>query len=78
VCAAAPIDTDITAFEVPPNFITPEWQPMGYHGIYTNFTGRIISFFNTVDFALATGTIGPLPTNWEKNRALYKPSPGYL
>jgi hypothetical protein len=27
----------------------PEWQPMGYRGVYTNMTGRIVNFFNTND-----------------------------
>lgn len=31
---------------------TPEWQPMGYHGIYTNFTGRIVNFYNYYDAVL--------------------------
>lgn len=26
-----------------------------------------------MDFALATGTTGPIPTNWEKNQELNKP-----
>ena len=34
------------------DFITPEWQPMGYRGIYTNFTGRVVSLFNTNDGTL--------------------------
>jgi len=28
---------------------TPDWQPMGYHGIYTNFTGRVVNFYNYQD-----------------------------
>jgi hypothetical protein len=30
---------------------TPEWQPMGYRGIYTNFNfaGRIVNFYNFYD-----------------------------
>ena len=33
---------------------TPDWQPMGYHGVYTNITtGRLINFYNTNDFVLA-------------------------
>ena len=33
--------------------ITPEWQPMGYRGIYTNLTGRIVNFYNPNDGVLA-------------------------
>jgi hypothetical protein len=36
---------------------TPEWQPMGYRGVYTNFagqfTGQIVNFYNTNDPVLA-------------------------
>jgi hypothetical protein len=31
---------------------TPEWQPMGYRGVYTNFTGRIVNFYNPYDSVL--------------------------
>jgi hypothetical protein len=31
---------------------TPEWQPMGYHGIYTNMTGKIVSYYNSQDSVL--------------------------
>ena len=30
----------------------PEWQPMGYHGVYTNFTGKIVNFYNPQDKVL--------------------------
>lgn len=33
--------------------ITPEWQPLGYRGIYTNLTGRIVNFYNAQDGVLA-------------------------
>jgi pimeloyl-ACP methyl ester carboxylesterase len=33
--------------------ITPEWQPWGYRGIYTNLTGRIVNFYNPQDGVLA-------------------------
>jgi len=36
-----------------------------YRGVYTNRTGRIINFYNPSDYALATGTLLSLPTNWE-------------
>ena len=32
--------------------ITPEWQPWGYRGIYTNLTGRIVNFYNPQDKVL--------------------------
>jgi len=32
--------------------ITPEWQPWGYRGIYTNLTGRIVNFYNPRDLVL--------------------------
>jgi hypothetical protein len=49
--------------------ITPEWQPMGYRGIYTNsnFTGRIINFYNPQDGVLAI---------WQTDQIDDKPS-GY-
>jgi len=52
---------------------TPEWGLMGYRGSYTNLTGRIINFYNTVDYALATGTFFGLPVNWEENQYMCKP-----
>ena len=48
-------DPALTAQEYPP-FLTPDRQPMGYHGVYTNLPGRIVSFYNPVDYALQTGT----------------------
>jgi hypothetical protein len=44
---AAPLDHGLTNIQntVP----TPEWQPMGYHGIYTNISGRLVNFYNTND-----------------------------
>jgi hypothetical protein len=44
---------------------TPISQPMGYAGIYTNFTGRIYNFYNTNDPVLAT---------WEYDQRLAKPN----
>ena len=37
--------------------ITPEWQPMGYHGVYTNLPGKIVNFYNTNDPVLAVWNI---------------------
>jgi hypothetical protein len=31
---------------------TPEWQPMGYHGAYTNMIGKIVSYYNPNDSVL--------------------------
>jgi hypothetical protein len=47
----ASINTDIASHDYGTH-ITPEWQPMGYHGIYTNFTGRIVNFYNPLDKVL--------------------------
>jgi hypothetical protein len=49
--------------------ITPEWQPMGYRGIYTNsnFTGKIVNFYNPQDGVLAI---------WQTDQIDDKPS-GY-
>lgn len=47
---------------------TPQWQPMGYRGIYTNFTGRIVNFYNPSD---------PVLAYWVTDQAAAKPD-GYL
>ncbi len=44
--------TDSTLLAAEALVHTPEWQPMGYHGVYTNMTGTIVSFFNTNDSVL--------------------------
>jgi hypothetical protein len=44
---------------------TPEWQPMGYAGIYTNFVGRIFNFYNTNDPVLAV---------WQSDQGAAKPN----
>lgn len=49
-------------------FRTPEWQPMGYHGVYTNLTGNIVDFFNPLDKALGY---------WFQAEEYFKPSIGY-
>ena len=46
---SAPTDSTLLGWESAPGYHTPEWQPMGYHGIYTNFTGNIVNFYNTND-----------------------------
>ncbi len=65
----APINTDIASHEHG-EYITPEWQPMGYHGIYTNFTGpnftgKIVNFYNPLDKVLGY---------WVDDQKLLKPS----
>ena len=49
----APTDSTLLSWESLPWYQTPEWQPMGYHGIYTNFTGNIVNFYNPNDPVLA-------------------------
>ena len=51
----APTDSTLLWWESLPGYETPEWQPTGYHGIYTstNFAGRIVNFYNTNDPVLA-------------------------
>jgi hypothetical protein len=48
---------------------TPEWQPMGYHGVYTNFsgqfTGQIVNFYNTND---------PVLDDWVTAQGFAKPN----
>jgi hypothetical protein len=45
--------------------ITPDWQPMGYHGVYTNLTGRIANFYNPND---------PVLAYWITDQEIEKPS----
>jgi hypothetical protein len=50
----------------------------GYHGYYSDIQGNVVDFYNTNDFALATGVtyiLGLIPatTNWEENQRGYKP-----
>ena len=59
----APVDDDIASYEG--SRPTPEWQPMGYRGIYTNFTGRIVNFYNPQDGVL---------NYWVTDQKLLKPS----
>jgi len=46
---------------------TPEWQPMGYHGVYTSLTGRIVNYYNWQD---------PVLDCWMYDQGLGKPD-GY-
>ncbi len=45
----------------------------GYHGYFANLTGNLINFYNTNDFALATGTYLGLQANWEADQVSQKP-----
>jgi hypothetical protein len=47
---------------------TPEQQPMGYRGVYTNLTGNIVSFYNSED---------PVLNYWLDAQELFKPSFDY-
>jgi len=50
----------------------------GYPGsINGALRGRMVNFFNTNDYALATGTILGRAINWEGNEISYKPDTGY-
>jgi hypothetical protein len=67
----APIDPNIVVYETYP-YLTPEWQPMGYHGVYTNLTGRpgqIVNFYNTND---------PVLSWWVFDQEHFKPNPNYF
>jgi hypothetical protein len=48
----------------------------GYNQCWTNISGNVgnmVNFFNTNDFALATGSYGPFDANWVKNQQSQKP-----
>jgi hypothetical protein len=62
----APIDPTLTNRES--LFRTPEWQPMGYHGVYTNLPGNIVNFFNPEDKVLGY---------WFTAQEYFKPSISY-
>ena len=47
---------------------TPEWQPMGYHGVYTNLSGNIINYYNSQDAVL---------NYWYDAQELFKPNGNY-
>jgi hypothetical protein len=60
----APTNVDLSSYEYRGNY-TPDLQPIGYHGIYTNFTGRIVNFYNPQDGVLDF---------WIKDQKYLKPS----
>jgi hypothetical protein len=45
----------------------------GYDGYFTNLPGNLINFYNTNDFALASGVTAGLVTNWEEDQRTRKP-----
>jgi hypothetical protein len=45
----------------------------GYHGYCLSIHGNLINFFNTNDFALASGVTAGLQTNWEEDQRAQKP-----
>lgn len=45
----------------------------GYHGYCLPIQGNLINFYNTNDYALATGTTLGLQTNWEEDQRAQKP-----
>jgi len=47
----APVDSNLIFAEE--TYATPPTPPMGYQGIYTNFTGQIVDFYNPYDPVLA-------------------------
>jgi pimeloyl-ACP methyl ester carboxylesterase len=50
----------------------------GYPGaINLALNGQMTDFFNTNDYALATGKLGLLPANWEANQKNFKPDGGF-
>jgi len=63
----APTDAAIVAYDTGKK-ITPEWQPMGYHGVYTNLTGSLVNFYNPQDKVLGY---------WIYDQKHFKPSPHY-
>jgi len=57
--------TNATLLTLDGVYPTPEWQPMGYHGVYTNLPGRIVNFYNPND---------PVLDWWVTDQELLKPS----
>ena len=60
-------------FDSPPLAYTPDTY-RGYPGSINNaLNGSMVNFFNTNDYALATGTYGGAQANWEQNQQSLKP-----
>jgi hypothetical protein len=52
--------------------------PNGYPGTISGAViGGLYDFYNTNDFALATGAIAGYPVSWEANQKKYKPDSGW-
>jgi predicted esterase len=69
--AAPTLSSLVTADTATP---TPFYASVGgYFECWTNISGNLINFFNTNDFALATGTTAGLQTNWKENQRTQKP-----
>jgi len=67
----APTDASLLSYETSPSF-TPEWQPMGYHGAYTNLInlpGRIVNYYNSQD---------PVLSWWVYDQKHFKPDSNYF
>jgi hypothetical protein len=62
----APTNTSLVSQEV--YHPTPEWQPMGYHGAYTNLPGRMVNFYNSQDAVLGY---------WVDDQQYFKPADTY-
>jgi len=62
----APVDSTLAGREG--YFQTPEWQPMGYHGVYTNLPGNIVNYYNPQDRVLGY---------WYTAQEFFKPSISY-
>jgi hypothetical protein len=45
----------------------------GYNGYFSSVTGNLVNFYNTNDYALATGTFMGLQANWVANQITQKP-----
>jgi hypothetical protein len=60
----APTNSTMASYDTESN-ITPNGQPMGYKGVYTNLTGSIVNFYNPND---------PVLAYWVTDQELEKPS----
>jgi pimeloyl-ACP methyl ester carboxylesterase len=83
--AAVPASCYDTSFTNYAPFLAAEQQNgptpntyWGYPGsIGGAVSGQLFDFYNTNDFALATGTVGGFPVSWEANQKSYKPDSGF-
>jgi Alpha/beta hydrolase of unknown function (DUF900) len=66
---ATPEDSDLLDAEAA--YATPQLQPMGYQGVYTNMTGNIVNFYNPLDPVLdwwVTDQAGGKPDGYAKHQ----------